>query len=55
METKEKTKIRFERRSQNQRLHNYSNIENDFRKFDNEQFVVPWQMENKTKKELLLD
>lgn len=55
METKEKTRLNFERSPQYQRLHNYSNTDNDFRKFDNEKFVVPWQMENKTTRELLLD
>lgn len=55
METKDRTKINFERRFQYQRLNDYSNAKDDFRNNLNDKFIVPWQMENKTKKEWLLD
>lgn len=55
METKEKTKINFERRFQYQRLNDYSNTKDDYRKNVNDKFIVPWQMEDNTKKEWLLD
>lgn len=53
MKTKEKAKLDFERQSQYQGLGYNSHDLRNFKKFENEQFIVPWQME-KTKKDRLL-
>ena len=55
MKTKEKAKLDFERRPQYQGLDYYFNKERSFKEFENEQFIVPWQMEKTKKNELLLE
>lgn len=54
MKTTEKTKIDYERHSQYQGLYQFSDSDRDFRKFENEQFIVPWQMEKEKKGKILV-
>ena len=55
MKTIEKTKFDFERQSPDQGLGYYFNKERSFKSFENEQFIVPWQMEKTKKNELLIE
>ena len=55
MKTVVKTKLDFERRSQYQDLYNYSRRERNFKEFEDDQFIVPWQMEKKKKDKLLME
>ncbi len=49
MKTNEKTKFNFERQSQHQRFYQYFENVRDLKKIENQNFIVPWQMDN-TKK-----
>lgn len=53
MKTLERTKFDFERQFQYQDLGYNPNDVRNFNRFENEQFIVPWQME-KTKKDKIL-
>ncbi len=55
MKTKEKTKSDYERRSQYQGLGFYFSNERSIRGFENEQFIVPWQMQKTKKNEILIE
>ena len=55
MKTDEKTKIEFERNSSYQGLYQYSTKLRDFKKFENEHFIVPWQMDVEKKINILVE
>lgn len=55
MKTDERTKVEFERESSHQGLSQYSNQFRDFKKFANEQFIVPWQMDVEKKSKILVE
>ena len=55
METTEKTKIDFKRHSQYQGLQQFSDTIRDYRKFENEHFIVPWQMEKEKESKILVE
>jgi hypothetical protein len=54
METKLKTKIDFERQSRYQGLYQYSDSVGDFKKYENEHFIVPWQLDKEKKDKILV-
>ena len=54
METTEKTKIDCKRHSQYQGFNQFSDTIRDSRKFENEQFIVPWQMEKEKEGKILV-
>ena len=54
MKTTEKSKIEFERQSQYQGFYPYSETVRDFKKFENELFAVPWQMDKEKKDKIMV-
>ena len=54
METKVKAKIDFERQSRYQGFYQYSDTIRDLKKFENENFIVPWQMDKEIKDKIMV-
>lgn len=55
MKTTEKRKYDFTSRSQNQRFFYFSDKKGIVKNFENQQFVVPWQMVETKKREIIID
>ncbi len=55
MKTNEETKFDFERQSQYQGFGYNFNDGRNFKEFENEQFIVPWQMEKTNKNKILME